>query len=200
MGINNEIQLWAINSIMMIGLLIFFIGIWILILPQGFLKASRSLGRWISTDAFFESLDRPRYQERFIYKHHRIAGMLIITGAVYTLFIMLQSIDISMLVSLLPQIGGRFWSEWFYGAIYALFVSANLLAVMVGGIVLVRPSVLKMLESYMNKWVITGQDLKKLDQTHEIALEILPGNPRLFGLAVALGGIYIVISMAILLL
>jgi hypothetical protein len=200
MGINNEIQLWVINSIMMIGLLIFFIGVWILILPQGFLRAGKSLGRWISTDAFFESLDRPRYQERFIYKYHRIAGTLIIMGAGYTIFMMFQRIDITMLVALLPQIGGRFWSEWLYGAIYALFICANLLAVMVGGIVLVRPSVLKLLETYMNKWVITGQDLKKLDQNHEIALDILPGNPRLFGLAVALGGIYIVISMAIMLL
>jgi len=200
MGINNEIQLWAINSIMMIGLLIFFIGLWILILPQGFLKASKLLGRWISTDAFFEFLDRPRYQERIIYKYHRIAGTLIITGAVYTLFIMIQKIEISMLVSQLPQIVGRFWSEWFYGALYGLVISANLLALIVGGIVLIRPSLLKILETYLNKWVITGQDLKKLDQSHEIALDILPGNPRLFGLAVTLGGVYIVISMAILLL
>ncbi len=200
MGMNNEIQLWAINSILLIGLLIFFIGVWILIMPHGFLKASKSLGRWISTDSFFDSLDRPRYQERFIYKHHRVAGALIITGAVYTLFMMFERIDISMLVSQLPQIGNRFWSEWLYGALYALVISANLLALLIGLIVLVRPSVLKILETHMNKWVVTGKDLKKLDKSHDIALDILPGNPRLFGLAVALGGIYIVISMAIMLI
>jgi len=200
MGMNNEIQLWAINSILLIGLLIFFIGVWILIVPQGFLKASKSLGRWISTDVFFDSLDRPRYQERFIYKHHRIAGLLIISGAIYTLIMMFLKFDIKILVAQLPQIGGRFWTEWFYGLVYTLLISANLLALLIGLIVLVRPSVLKILETHMNKWVVTGKDLKKLDKTHDIALDILPGNPRLFGLAVALGGIYIVISMAIMLL
>lgn len=199
MGLNNQMQLWFINSILLIGIVIFFIGIWILIQPQGFLRASKSLGRWISTDVFFGSLDRPRYQERFIYKHHRIAGLMIIAGAIYTLFIMIQKIDVKLLVALLPQIGGQFWSHWFYGVAYALMISANLLALVIGLIVLVRPSMLKILETYMNKWVSPSIDLKKLDETHEIALEILPGNPRLFGLAVALGGVYIVISMAILL-
>jgi hypothetical protein len=199
MGINNEIQLWAVTSIMMIGLLIFFIGVWILIRPEGFLKASKSLGRWISTDAFFESLDRPRYQERFIYKHHRIAGLMIITGAAYTLFMMYSKVDMQMFVAQLPQIGTQFWTEWLYGVVYILLISANLMALLLGLIVLIRPSTLKVIEKYLNKWVVTGQDLKKLDQTHEIALEVLPGNPRLFGLAVTLGGIYIVISMAIML-
>ncbi len=199
MGNNAELQLWLINSMLLLGGLIFLVGIWIIVLPQSFLDASKSMAKWVSTDGFFDSLDKPRYQERLIYKYHRIAGALIILGASYTMIILITGINIRMLVVQFPVIINRFLSEWFYGSAYMIMLVANALAVLVGIIVLVRPSLLKKIEGSLNKWISMGQGLKSLDDTHEIALEVLPGNPRLFGLAVALGGVYIVISMLVLL-
>lgn len=200
MGMNTEIAFWLINSMFVFGVFIFLLGLWILILPAHFLKAGQSLSKWVTTDRYFDYMDKPHYQERGIYKHHRIAGALIVLGALYTLAMLLVKIDIGVVYAKLPVVINLFWSEWFYNTVYYLLIGANILAVVVGGIVFVRPSNLKGIEQILNRWVVTEQGLKRLDRTHEIAIEILPGNPRLFGLAVTLGGLYIILSMGIMLL
>lgn len=197
---NTAIQMWLINSMLLLGMLIFLLGVWILILPTHFLKVGQSLSKWVTTDHYFDYMDKPRYQEKVIYKHHRASGILIVAGALYTLVMLLHKIDIDVVYTKLPAIINTFWSEWFYSTAYYLLVGANILAVVVGSIVLLRPSLLKGVEQSLNKWINPEKSLKRLDETHEIALEILPGNPRLFGLAVTLGGLYIVLSMVIMLL
>jgi hypothetical protein len=199
MVLNTEIQFLLINFMLVVGVLVFLLGLWILILPSHFLKVGQSLSKWVTTDEYFNYLDKPHYQERLIYKYHRLAGGLIILGALYTLGILILKVDIGS-ISRLPVVISSFWSDWLYGTVYYLLIGANILAVAAGIIVFARPSMLKGIEQSLNKWVTTGQNLKKLDETHEISLEILPGNPRLFGLAVALGGLYISMSMGVMLL
>lgn len=196
MILNTEIQFWLASSMLLLGALVFLLGLWILSVPDNFLKVAQMMSKWISTDQYFDYMDRPRYQERFIYKHHHVAGVLIVLGAMYTLVMLSGDVDIKKL----PVIINSFWSSWIYNSFYYLLIGANLLAVAAGIVVFIRPSLLKGVEGSLNKWISTGDNLKKLDETHEISLDILPGNPRLFGLAVMLGGLYIILSMAVVLL
>lgn len=199
-GSNIELQFWLINSMLILGVLIFFVGLWILVFPASFLRVGHSLSRWVTTEEYFEYLDKPRYQERLIYKHHRLTGSLIVLGALYTLVMLILNVDIASVSDKLPVVINPYWSVWFYSTTYYLLTGANMLAVLVGVVIFARPSMLKGIEQSLNKWVVTEQRLKKLDESHEIALEVLPGNPRLFGLAVTLGGLYIIMSMGIMLL
>ena len=101
---NTEIQFWLINSMFLLGVLIFLLGLWILILPAHFLKAGQSLSKWVVTDQYFDYMDKPRYQEKGIYKYHRIAGALIVLGALYTLVVLLVKIDIGVVYTKLPVV------------------------------------------------------------------------------------------------
>ena len=196
---NFQLQIWMANSMFILGLLVFVVGIWLILLPQHFLKIATLLGKWVSTERYHITLDKPRYQERIIYKHHRIMGSLIVLGAVYTLVIFLR-LDMDTMLAGLLSIGLEKGTEWIYMAVYYLLIGGNIVATVVGIVIFIRPSVLKNIENIMNKWYLPEQNLKILDQQHNIALSILPGNPRLFGLMVALGGVYIMLTMAELLL
>ena len=179
-----------------LGILVFILGLWILLLPANFLKIGQSMSKWITTEDYFNFIDKPRYQESVIYRHHRIAGSLIIIGTVYSVVMLVAAVDITTIIYMFPVVINGFWSEWFYSTTYYILVAANLLAAIVGFVVLIRPSKLKMIEKIMNKWVLPEQKLKNLDQQHNISLSILPGNPRLFGIAITLVGVYIMLSMA----
>ena len=201
MGLDNALQTWLTSTLFVLGSLVFLLGLWILLLPASFMKVGESLGKWVSTEKYFDAIDKPRYQEGLIYRHHRIAGSLIVLGAIYTLVMLITRAGIAEFSVLLPVVINPYWSEWFYGTAYALLVGANVLAVAVGIIIFVRPSLLKGIEKTLNRWIIPERGLKKLDETHEISLDIFPGGrPRLFGLAVALGGLYIMLSMGVVLL
>ena len=177
---------------LVLGLLVFILGLWIALLPANFLKVAHSLSKWVSTEEYFNALDKPRYQENTIYKYHRITGSLISVGAIYT-FVKLIT-DISSQSFKLPFIIDTVWSEWFYSAMYYFLIIGNLLAMVIGIIMIIRPSLLKSLEKILNGWIATDQKLKKLDQQYNIAL---PGNPRFFGLAIVLAGLYIMLSMGV---
>ena len=200
MGVSAEMQLWFLNSIFVLGSLLFVIGLWIMVKPQSFLKAGHSLSKWVTTDEYFACLDKPRYQERVIYRHHRAAGGIICAGALFTSYMLAFRLEPAMMAASLPPVGDAYWSEWFYGTAYYLLLAANAFAVAVGAVIFLRPSKLKGIEKVLNRWIVSDDRLKKLDESHEISLEVLPGNPRLFGLAVTLGGVYIMLSIGIVLL
>ncbi|MEX2353258.1 MAG: hypothetical protein WD709_03650, partial [Gammaproteobacteria bacterium] len=150
---------------------------------------------------YFDAIDKPRYQESFIYRYHLIFGSLIVLGAAYTLVMLILNADIDAIAGQLPILINHYWSVWFYGTLYYILVGANALAVLAGVVVFMRPSMLKDIELTLNRWIVTERRLKNLDEPHEISLDVLPGgNPRLFGLAVTLGGLYIMLSMGVMLL
>lgn len=190
---------WLTGSLFWLGAVVLIIGLWLLISPASFLKTGNLLGRWVSTDSYFETLDRPRFQERAIYKYHRGFGALIFSGALYSMVILMMT-ETDIVIDQLPVIVNRHWSEWFYLTLYSILIGANGLAAVVGLLVFIRPSLIKGIEQVLNKWIGIEQKLKKLDERHEISLSILPGSPRLFGLAVSLAGIYMMLSLGILFL
>lgn len=200
MGTYTAVQLWLVNSMLILGCLLFILGLWILITPRMFMQAGQSLSRWVTTDEYFDYLDKPHFQEKYVYKYHRIAGGLIFLGGLYTLIMLIVNVGAEGMATALPALINGYWSQWLYGTLYYLLLVLNFLAMITGLVVLARPSLLKGVEKTVNRWIGSGQNLKKLDQTREISMEVLPGNPRLFGLAVTLGGIYIMLSMGVLLL
>lgn len=201
MELNSVFQVWMTSAMLFLGALVFLLGLWILIFPASFLRMGKSLGKWVSTEDYFDVIDTPRYQESLIYRNHRIVGVLIVVGALYTLVMLIVRVDMKALTGLLPVVINPFWSEWFYSSAYLILIGANVLALAVGIVIFSRPSMLKGIEKTMNMWIIPERKLKKLDEPHEISIDIFPGGrPRLFGLAVALGGLYIMLSTAIVLL
>jgi hypothetical protein len=190
---NYTLQIWMSNFLFVLGLVIIAVGLWMILLPQQFLKIGTVLSKWVSTEGYFNSLDKPRYQEPAIYKHHRIIGGLIVLGGVYTLVMFLR-VDLDTLEAGLSSLGNTFWMDWIYMAVYYLLISGNLIAIVIGIIVFIRPSLLKHIEAKMNKWIVSGEGLKRLDERHEVPANVLPGKPRLFGLIVVLGGLYIIFS------
>ena len=190
---NHALQIWMTSFLFILGLLVTAVGLWMLISPQQFLKTGMLLSKWVGTEGYFTSLDKPHYQERVFYKHHRVVGGMIVLGAAYTLAVLLK-VDME---TIRPNLFNRNFSnvtDWLYSAAHFLIVGGNILAIVFGIVMFTRPSMLKNLEERMNKWIPTEEKLKKLDEIHNMPANILPGKPRLWGLIVILCGLYIVIS------
>jgi hypothetical protein len=68
-------------------------------------------------------------------------------------------------------------------------------AIIFGLVVILRPSLLKKIESWSNNWVSTEELLKPLDKTIDISHRWLPRHPRVFGLFVALGSLFILLNL-----
>jgi hypothetical protein len=86
-------------------------------------------------------------------------------------------------------------SEWLYESLFYILIVANAICIFIGLIMFIRPSTLKTLEKYSNTWVSNEKLVKRLDSRKDIPEHVLPGNMRLFGIAVLLGGLYMVLAM-----
>lgn len=197
-GINTEIMQWLLASLFWIGALMALFGAAVLIKPDLLLRWSGRLNRWISTTGFFQVLDAPHQTEHVFYRHHRLLGLAIVAGSAWCLYTFIFGVDSGRLLASLPVLAvGKEVSAWLYGTLYNLLLAANALAIVLGLIVFIRPSLLKGIESWANHWVRSEKIAQPLDETHFIPEKILPGNVRVFALVVLLGGLYIMSSIAL---
>ncbi|NJD34443.1 MAG: hypothetical protein FIA96_06355 [Betaproteobacteria bacterium] len=92
-----------------------------------------------------EVLERPRRVERFIYRHHRLFGVAIVAGALMLLAVLGAGKPLLFWVVLPGGPSVR-------AAMVVLWVLAVAVLV-IGIIVLVRPSALKGVETLANRWI-----------------------------------------------
>jgi uncharacterized membrane protein len=190
----NFYQDWLTSALFWLGVCITGFGAFLLIAPGYAINLSHKLNRWVSTDAFFQGLDRPVHSERFFYRWHRSFGIILITAAIYILYMLLLRTNVDSAAVLMPIFQEKIVNEWLYEALQYFFVSVSVFIVVIGFVMLVRPSALKGLEQKANSWFRSERSLQKLNDSYDIPENILPGNVRLFGTVVLAGGVYIMLS------
>lgn len=119
-----------------------------------------------SGKAGLDLLNRQWRIERRIYRHHRLAGLLIIAAALFFFF---KTWHLGLFVP------GRLPSTWQLG--WGLLVGGNVLSLIIGFILLLRPSRLKPVETLSNRWI--ELDIESL-------AHILRARPRLRGTLILL--------------
>ena len=191
---------WLTTSLFCLGVVFIPVGLALILFPAQVLAWGNSVNRWISTTAFFGALDLSRDHERFYYKHHRFFGGLIIILAAVSIYMLAYYIGLDATVAGLQKLAVSAFGQWLLVNCYYILISLCGLALVAGLIILIRPSLLKSLETWGNRWIDTQAPLKRFDEVHEIPTNILPGKPRLFGCFVLIGAIYIVYVTGIIIL
>ena len=188
------IQQWLTASLFCLGMVILLLGIVLVAVPDRVRNASRGLDRWISTELFFRTMDKPHNLERSFYHHHRLFGVLIMLGALYVLYALTLPVDVDTVIASLPVIKNQVLSSWVYSSARYVLIGMNAVIVLAGAVILFRPSLLKAMETYANRWITSDKPVQQLNQSHAIPEHIFPRNIRLFGVAVTLAGVYIMLA------
>ena len=183
---------WLTTSLFCLGVLFIPVGLALIFFPSKVLALGKSFNRWISTTAFFNTLDVSRDYERLYYKHHHFFGVSIIILAAVSIYMLVFNSGLDTTAAGLQKFSDSVFGQWLLVHIYYILVALCALALVAGMVILFRPSLLKSVEFWGNRWVDTQSPLKRFDEIHEIPLNILPGRPRLFGCFVLLGALYIV--------
>ncbi len=175
------------------GLLLFF---W----PQRAFHLKQLLDRWFSAAVPFQWLDRRYRSEGWFYRYHRSLGLLILVITVAVLYTIafylkaeLQQHDVSFYPEWLP-----FW-QWLYRSTLIFLVVGHLFGFVVGVVVYFRPSLLKQLEQYANRWIDSEPMLEPLDYPHTQLDELLYRHARLSGILLCGGALYLLLLLAALL-
>jgi hypothetical protein len=181
---------------LMVGLLLaLFVGVLLLARPRALFALNASLSRWIDTGAVFGKLDQPHHIERFLYRHHRVLGIMIVAGAAFVLWRWAFAYERS---ELLAALGTRFMAsglDWMPAAVETTLVALHGAILVVGLLVIFRPSLLKSFERTANHWQ-RGPVTSPLDAVITGVDSAVEGHPRVSGLLLVLAACWCLLALA----
>lgn len=187
----------ALSAVLLAGLLLALItSLLLLLAPARALALNARLSRWVDTRRGFEALEAPRHWERFYYRHHRPLGGAIVIGAAYVLFRWASAYDRQATVHLLPRAWISAGLDWVVPATEGIVVGLHVLALAVGLVVLLRPSLLRPVERAANTWYEPAKSAAALDRVIDALDRRLLLYPRLSGFILLLGSGWALAALA----
>lgn len=165
-------------------------GVGMLLKHEQVLRLNQYFSRWTSTDNMGEQLDRPRWSERFLYKHHRLVGTIMFLGAMIVLYTFLISYNARRISAFISR---DYW--WLLDAFMGMLLIGSVLSAIIGFIMLSKPSLLRELENSANHWVSTDRILKWFNDTHYSAEQSILRHRKLSGALLIFGSVYILYAL-----
>ena len=188
-----------LNSILLQSLLVLLglaaivgilVGVGMLLKHGQVVRLNQYLSRWTNTDALAEQLDRPRWSERYFYRHHRLVGASLLIGAAVILNTFLFSYNLRRISNFIKP---DYW--WLLDALVGMLVIGTVPAAIVGFVMLSKPSLLRDFETSANRWISTDRLLNWINGTHDSVEHSILQHRKLAGVSLIFGSAYILIAL-----
>jgi hypothetical protein len=177
------------------------IGIVLLVNSERVLRWNSTLNRWYNTREAFSRLDQPIDVKRVIYRWHRVAGVLVFAGALFTLDVLAFSYKTGALVRAFGNAGDPNLLYIAFETLRIVLIVGNVAGLVAGGILCFRPSLLKGFEAVGDRYYGGGGGAAKaLEIMHFQPDEFVRTHPRLVGALFAGGSAYILIALGLVIL
>jgi hypothetical protein len=168
------------------SLLALLVGLLFLLAPATAVRLNHRLNRWISLRRGIKSMESPHFIERFLYRHHRSFGIVILLSSCYVLYRFGFHYDQQVMLAGITKLTSHRWlADWLLTALLWFMLPAMLIAIMIGAVFAVRPSLLKGFEAIANRWISTRKWLQPIETTHYPLDRWVTLHPRLFGAVTA---------------
>lgn len=184
-----------------IGVVCFAVGLLMLLAPDVVLRVSAQLGeKWFSARRALKPAEIPRRSEAAFYKHHRLSGLLLFLAGTVIGWSVLAFEPAAAVKAFGQEVGSRELVSWLVDAGLWLMALVSIAGIILGAIVFLRPSLLKAFEGWSNRWVSTRRHTRFLEQSHDPLARLFARWPRVFGVFVTLGGLYIFFVSALIMI
>jgi len=193
-GIVGQTLLIAIVLGAIVGLAL---GVLLLVDTARVLRWNERMSRWISTREAAQRFDRPRDIKRFVYRAHRVIGVLVVAGALYTLDILTFGFQSGALVRAFRDLGNQDVLGVAVDTARLFLIVGNLAALAAGVVLCLRPSLLKGLEVWADRTYAAREHSAALDRMRFQPDLWVSQNPRLAGLLVFAGSAFILFSLGL---
>jgi len=158
-------------------------------------RISERMNVWISSRQAMRPLERPIDIERAVYRWHRIIGVALLVGALFTLYV-------AALRFQGPELGvvfGKFVrieiARWLGQSLRIFLIVANVAALLIAAIIILRPSALKPLEIWANRQYSARRATREWEIPRNLIDPIVQANPRLTGAILAVASLCVLLVL-----
>ena len=178
-----------------LGLLI---GILLVVDSARVVRWNDRLNAWYSPPKAFRSLDGSVEIKRVVYRWHRVMGILLLAGAVFTLDQLVFGFTSAALVRTFRDLGNAAALGVVFEAARIFLIVGNVAALVAAAVLIFRPSLLKGVESWADRSYSTERT-EALDAMRYQPDEFVRSRPKLVGALITLGSLYVLLSLSLLL-
>ena len=171
------------------------IGIVLLVDSERALRWNGYMNRWISTSNALSVLDRPRDIKRLIYRWHRVVGLLVIAGALYSVNVLAFGFGTEPLVRSFRDLASPTTLRLTVDTLKIFLIAGNNAAILAGIILCFRPSLLKEVEGWADRQYGARLANPNLDAPRYPPDEFVRAHPRLAGTLATLGSLFVLVSL-----
>jgi len=166
------------------------VGLLLLLKPSIIIQFNSRVDKKFSLRRATKFIEVPNQVDHLFYKHHRILGVVVTLTSAYVLYYFLVIYDAAIIADFLQ--GSR------YAFVFDIVINAGRLFMLICGAVIVllgvaifiRPSQLKVVESWANHWVSTRKQAQPLSAEHNSVNQLAYKYPRLTGLIIVILSLY----------
>jgi len=164
------------------------------------MRWNSALNRWYSTRRATQALERPVEVKRFIYRWHRVVGVLVFAGSLYTLDILVFGFNTGALVRIFRDLGNPAILSLVVETVKIFLIVGNIAALLAAAVLIFRPSLLKGLEAWGDRYYSGREATEALDVMRYQPDEFVQARPKTVGALVTLGSLYVLATLGMLLL
>lgn len=166
-------------------------GLAILFAPARMEKVNTRLSRWISTMHWQQHINRPRKIERWVYRHHRLTGLTALAfGLAYPYAMIASGGVFAWAFAWSRVLPSRAMAAWLSESLWWIGWLGSVLCIAIGSVLFFRPSALRELEAWANRWIDLDRYARKLDIAHYGLDRFLWRHQRLAAVFVVAGSLY----------
>jgi hypothetical protein len=171
------------------------IGVMLLLDNARVVRWNEAFSRWFSTSDALRPLDEPRDIRRPLYRWHRVLGVVLFAGALYTLDVLIFRYERAGLVAAFRGAGNPFVLGIVFDTLRIALIAGNVLALAAALIVAFRPSLLKGVEAWTDRYYSGRAVSETLESMHHAPDNYSRARPRIVGLLLAIGSVYVLVAL-----
>lgn len=173
------------------------VGVMLIVDSARVLRWNSRLSRWVSTRGASEALDRPRDIKAAVYRGHRLIGLLVIAGSLYTLDALNFDFDSDRLARAFRDLANQGLLAISFEAARIVLIVGNLAALGAGILLCFRPSLLRGLEAWADRSFLSPAARLDTDAMHYEPDLWVSAHPRIAGTLVLVGSVYVLFQLAV---
>ena len=166
------------------------IGLILMVQPAIIIRLNQQVGKRFSFRRSTKFLEKPNNVDRMFYRHHRIIGTIVTLTSAYVLYYFSLVYDPLVIADYVQGSGNAIALDLLINTLRLFMLVSSGFIVFIGMAIFVRPSWLKTVEVWANRWVSTRQASRSLaverDQVNQLAYQY----PRLAGLVIVVISLY----------
>ena len=171
------------------------IGVTLLFDSARVVRWNAAFSRWFSTREALRPLDELHDIRRPLYRWHRVLGVVLFAGALYTLDVLVFRYHGAALVAAFRGAGNPLVLGIVLDTVRIALIVGNVVALVAALIIVFRPSLLKGVEAWTDRYYSGRAVTDVLESMHHAPDDYSRARPRIVGVLLAIGSLYVLLTL-----